>query len=917
MCLSTPQLLSMGRGTPGRRRLSASFITAAAAPAEVQQAEELYDLQCARAFWVNADILLLPAPAPGLSYIVTLCSSDAADLSASQQEGVVSVHFPERATRHELQPTTVPPEVFTRSPYLSLLGLAAFRLDADKPTRLALLKSQLVVEARRRDDGQVVVVTGVQTAGALDALCSYDGPLGIQLLPHGSATLRVWAPTAQSVKVRVYDTPRDGAESREEHSMGADSRGVWSITLPRLLGRWVTYVVTAFHPSTNAVETCEVTDPYARALAANGGRVCVADIEHVSLVPPDWNTLRDRKPRLAHHGDSVLYELHVRDFSASDTSVPPALRGKFEAFTVESQGTRHLAALARCGVTHVHLLPCYDFGSVDEMPANWKQAIAADGQSLESLPADSEMQQAAVMAVADADAYNWGYDPVHFGVPDGSYCVQPDGPQRSLEFRRCVSALNTVGLRVVVDVVYNHVFGSGPHNRFAVLDKIVPGYYLRRDEAGRVCASTCMNNTASEHVMCERLIVDDALHWATSYKVDGFRFDLMGHLMKRTLLRIRQALDAGGMGDVIMYGEGWDYAEVEAGLRGPNGSQLGVRGTGIGTFNDRIREAAIGANPFGDPRLQGLLTGLYTQPWPGAQQGTVEQQRQQLARFTERVIAGIAGNLAAYTFTGKDGTPIAGYDAGGVGSCCGYAEQPHESINYVSAHDNETLWDLVALKLPPHAGADVRTRVVGLAQALLCWSQGIPFLHAGDELLRSKSLDRDSYNSGDWFNVLDWSGQITGWGRGLPPAPKNQGAWPIQRALLADAAGGAPTPAHVASAWAHLQRVLTVRTSSPLFRLRTCKDVQLRLHFHNRGEDEVPGVLCWELIDAEPQLDINFAGILCVINATPHLHQVAATNRAWQLHPALAPDASAHAAAVVDGTVTVPPYTAAAFVFKR
>ena len=860
--------------------------------------------------WVSAKVLLAPVPGDAE---VTLCSSATAALSADAQGGVAG----RDASRWRLEGCSSPTDVLARLPYLAHLGLSAFRLPTDDAATLVrLLKTQLVLEARR-GDGAVTLATGVQVAGALDALCTYDGPLGIETHRNGDATLRLWAPTAQAVQLLVYNTPRDSHDTPEVHAMTEGACGVWSITRPHLLGRWVTYQVTAFHPSTGSIETCEVTDPYARALAANGGRVCVADIQSEALLPPGWDTLGRRKPRLVNHGDSVLYELHVRDFSAADASVPPGLRGRFEAFAVDSTGTRHLATLAQCGVTHVHLLPCYDFGSVDELPSNWKQAVAPDGRPLESFPPDSQAQQAAVVAVADVDAYNWGYDPVHWGVPDGSYCAQPDGPHRSLEFRRCVAALNALGLRVVVDVVYNHVFASGPHSRFSVLDKIVPGYYLRRDETGAVCASTCMNNTASEHAMCERLIVDDALHWATAYQVDGFRFDLMGHLMKGTLLRIRQALDDAGLHDVLMYGEGWDYAEVEAGLRGPNGSQLGLPGTGIGTFNDRIREAAMGANPFGDPRLQGLLTGLFTQPWDGAQQGSAEQQRAQLARFTERVIAGIAGNLASFTFTGSEGHPVAGRDAGGAGSWCGYAEQPQETINYVSAHDNETLWDLVALKLPPNASAETRAKVVGLAQALLCWSQGIPFFHAGDELLRSKSLDRDSYNSGDWFNVLDLTGTITGWGRGLPPAPKNAGAWHLQQPLLADPAG-APTPQHIAAAWRHFRQVLTVRTSSPLFRLRSSEAVRRRLHIHNRGDTEVPGVLCWELRDDSEDrtehLDASFAGILCALNATPQQQHISVPDKAWELHPALAADLHAHAA---HGTLTLPPYTAAAFVVKR
>jgi pullulanase-type alpha-1,6-glucosidase len=522
---------------------------------------------------------------------------------------------------------------------------------------------------------------------------------------------------------------------------------------------------------------------------------------------------------------------------------------------------------------------------------------------------------------------------VHWGVPDGSYCTSPDGAGRTLQFRAAVSSLNALGLRVVVDVVYNHVYGSGPASQHAVLDKLVPGYYLRRDASGAVEASTCMNNTASEHAMCERLIVDDVLHWATTYRVDGFRYDLMGHLMKRVMLRIRARLDALCLADdgvdgrsILLYGEGWDYAEVADGRVGDNASQRRLAGTGVGTFNDRIREGAMGGGPFGDPRLQGLLTGLFTASAPGVAQGTEEEQRAALARATERVLTGVAGNLAAYEFTGADGEPVAGRDAGGRGSWCGYVASPAETVNYCAAHDNETLFDLVALKM--HATSDLaaRCRVVGLAQALLAWSQGIPFFHAGDEVLRSKSLDRDSYNSGDWFNALDWSGARTGWGVGLPPAGKNAQHWPLMRLLLSDPTA-APSVAHVAAAAAHFRQSLRVRASSPLFRLRTAADVQARLHMHNRGPDERPGVLVWELRDGGddpglPTLDERFARLLVALNATQQpvaLPLPALASHAWRLHPVLAAseDAAVRAAEFACGELRLPPLTAVVFVVAR
>lgn len=620
----------------------------------------------------------------------------------------------------------------------------------------------------------------------------------------------------------------------------------------------------------------------------------------------------------------MLYELHTRDFSAADVSVPAQLRGTFRAFSLgDSAGVRHLRALAEAGVTHVHLLPVYDFGSVDELRENWRTPEAPGGTPLSSFPPDSEVQQAAVMAVADKDGFNWGYDPVHWGVPDGSYCVQPDGASRTLEFREAVSALNALGLRVVIDVVYNHVYGSGPSSPHAVLDKLAPGYYLRRDEAGVVHNSTCMNNTASEHAMCERLIVDDVLHWACCYGVDGFRFDLMGHLMKRTLLRCRAALDAAGRPDVLLYGEGWDYAEVEGGRLGANGSQLGLAGTGIGTFNDRLREGAMGGSPFSDLRLQGLLTGLVTQPWAegtGAEQGDKAARQAQLRRSAERVLAGVAGNLAEYRMAAHP-APLRGWDAGGAGSACGYAASPCETVNYVTAHDNETLFDMVSLKLPPAVGAARRAATAALALRLVAWSCGLPFFTAGDELLRSKALDRDSYNSGDHFNAIDWTGERSVWGAGLPPAAKNGESWHHMRPLLADAEG-APTPELARAALRSFLAALRVRASSPLFRLRSLEEVQGRLVVHSLQRGAAPGLLVWELrdCDALPRLDAQFSALLVVLNSSPlesELRVESLAGRAWVPHPELAADAPGAASVAQDGLLRCSPVTATVLAVVR
>ena len=247
------------------------------------------------------------------------------------------------------------------------------------------------------------------------------------------------------------------------------------------------------------------------------------------------------KPPIAAPEDISLYEIHVRDFSVNDPSVPAELKGTYKAFTLEdSNGINHLQALQEAGLSYLHLLPAFDIATINEDKSEWQ---SADWSVLETYAPDSEEQQAAITQYEDLDGFNWGYDPFHYTTPEGSYSTDPDGTTRILEFREMVQALNEdVGLRVVMDVVYNHTNASGQAEK-SVLDRIVPGYYHRLNDTGTVETSTCCANTASEHNMMEKLMVDSLLVWATEYKIDAFRFDLMGHHMKSNMLAVQDALE--------------------------------------------------------------------------------------------------------------------------------------------------------------------------------------------------------------------------------------------------------------------------------------------------------------------------------------------------------------------------------------
>ncbi|XP_059628366.1 pullulanase 1, chloroplastic [Cornus florida] len=795
----------------------------------------------------------------------------------------------------------------------------------------SLLKCQLAV-AIQNSDGVCSNATGLQLAGVLDELFSYNGPLGA-VFSKEAVSVYLWAPTAQAVRACIYKDP-SGGDPLETVQL-EEFNGVWNASGPISWdGCYYVYEVSVYHPSTMRIEKCIAIDPYARGLSADGRRTLFVNLDSDASKPEGWNNLADEKPALLSFSDVSIYELHIRDFSASDHTVHPDFRGGYLAFTFqESAGVLHLKKLSSVGLTHVHLLPTFQFAGVADEKDKWK---CADNKMLESLPPDSDEQQAHITAIQDEDGFNWGYNPVLWGVPKGSYASNPDGPCRTIEFRKMVQALNRIGLRVVLDVVYNHLHGSGPFDENSVLDKIVPGYYLRRNTDGLIEHSTCVNNTASEHFMVERLILDDLLCWALQYKVDGFRFDLMGHIMKRTMVKAKNVLngllkDRNGVDGsrIYIYGEGWDFGEVAKNGRGVNASQFNLCGSGIGSFNDRIRDALLGGSPFGHPLQQGFVTGLLLQP-NDHDHGTKANEERMLAASKDHIQVGMAANLRDFVLTNCDGQEVKGSEVSSYDRVpVAYALCPTETINYVSAHDNETLFDIVSLKTPMEMSVDERCRLNHLATSIIALSQGIPFFHCGDEMLRSKSLDRDSYNSGDWFNRLDFSYNSNNWGVGLPPRGKNEKSWPLIKPRLADPSFK-PQNSHILAAVENFLNILRIRYSSPLFRLRTANAIQERVRFHNTGPSWVPGVIVMSIEDGHEgvpglsQLDPIYSYILVIVNVCPtevSFANPALRARTLELHPIqlMSTDKvvknSTYEAST--GCFTVPPRTTSVFIEPR
>jgi pullulanase-type alpha-1,6-glucosidase len=805
-----------------------------------------------------------------------------------------------------------------------------------------LLQGELVL-AELDGQGHERRRTALQHPGVLDELYAAAeriDDLGATVGPRDTR-FKLWAPTASAVALCLHPGPEAPAARLVPLARDAKT-GAWAARLPgNLSGQYFTYLVDVVVRGTGFVRN-RVTDPYALSLNADSRRTWIGSLDDPSTMPPGWKTTprpggaverraaRDGRQGRKAGGDApkrglpstdlVIYELHVRDFSVGDASVPPAQRGKYGAFTVAgSRGMQHLQLLERAGLTDVHLLPVFDLATVPE-----RGCSVVNPARLAALPTDSPEQQAIVMADAAGDCFNWGYDPFHFTAPEGSYATDAnDGAVRLREFRAMVQALHRAGLRVGMDVVYNHTTASGQSPR-SVLDRIVPGYYQRLNGQGQVETSTCCDNTATEHRMMAKLMIDSAVVWARDHRIDSFRFDLMGHQPRAAMERLQRSVNRATGRHIHLIGEGWNFGEVADGKRFVQASQLSLNGSGIGSFSDRGRDAARGGgccdNAEQTLQRQGWLNGLHVDPNPHAPPTTAAD----LQRTADLIRVGLAGTLRDYVLHTHEGVrrPLAQIDY--AGGPAGFASQPGEVVNYVENHDNPTLFDVNVLKLPPGTTAEDRARVQVLGLALTAFSQGTAYFHAGVELLRSKSGDRNSFDSGDWFNRLDWTLTDNGFGAGLPPKGDNAAFWPAWQPLLANASAIKPTPEHIAFTRNAFVDLLKIRSSSRLFRLTSADEVQARLHFHDTGPLQ-SGSLVIGRLDGRGLAGAGYTEVLYAINVDKAERSVALPElqgRAYVLHPVHTAPGAADARVrqsrwdAATGTLVVPPRTAVVHVLR-
>ncbi|WP_273163473.1 alpha-1,6-glucosidase domain-containing protein [Massilia timonae] len=861
----------------------------------------------ARAVWLDKRLVRWPgAPLDGR---FRLYHSPAASLKAKVGGKVAGAAG---SIELDISPTAVPHAAAERFKWVAT-GPTLRVADSDLSRLPALHREQLVL-VQEDARGMVVAATRIQSAGALDDLyAAAEAIPDLGATPTANQTgFKLWAPTARQVAVCTYDGPT--ARASAVHAMTLDEKtGAWSTSLPRdLSGTYYKYAVDVVVPGAGLVRNL-VTDPYSVSLNADSKRSYIADLDAPHLKPRGWDETR-APATVQAPTDMVIYELHVRDFSLIDETVPESKRGKYTAFSeTNSNGMKHLRALAQAGLTDVHLLPVYDIGSIPEIGCAMPQPSGAP---------DGESQQALIGKTAHLDCFNWGYDPQHFNAVEGSYASDPqDGARRIVEFREMVMNLHNAGLRVGTDVVYNHTFIAGQEEK-SILDRVVPGYYHRLDEKGGIETSTCCFNTATENTMMAKLMIDSSVLWTRHYKIDSYRFDLMGHQPRAAMERLQKEVNEAAGRHVQLIGEGWNFGEVADGARFVQASQLSLNGTGIGTFSDRARDAVRGGSP-GDSgeivvRQQGYINGLAYDP--NALGGDARPDA--LLRAADLIRVGLAGSVRSFPMQTFDGKVRQLQDiVYGGNQPAGYASQPAEAVNYVENHDNQTLYDINALKLPVATSAAERARVQALGMAINAFSQGVAYYHAGIDVLRSKSLDRNSFNSGDWFNRLDWTYRDNFFGTGLPPAADNAKDWPLFKPLLANAALK-PAPGDIAFARDAFRDLLQIRASSTLLRLRSAEDINARLRFFNTGPQQVPTVLAaW--IDGQGYPGANFAGLGYLVNVDKKAHTIDAAllrGKKLRLHPVHAASGAADQRArearfdSARGTFTVPARTAVVFV---
>ena len=596
-----------------------------------------------------------------------------------------------------------------------------------------------------------------------------ENDLGLTFSPKNKI-FKIWAPTAEEAQLLFYKEGA-GGDPLSNYPMTKKGGGVWEVSL---IGEFKGWFYT-FKVMINGQWLKDVPDPYAKAVGVNGKRAMVVDLKETN--PFNWE--KDTSPLFKNKTDAILYELQIRDASIADNS---GIKNKGKYLGLTETGTKNAEGLStgldhikELGVTHVHLLPCFDFYSLDE-----------------SQP--------------DKPQYNWGYDPLNYNVPDGSFSTNPyDGVTRIKEFKQMVQAFHQNGLRVVMDVVFNHTRLTED----SYFNQLVPGYYYRQTKDGRFSnATACGNETASERYMMRKFMLESVLYWVKEYHIDGFRFDLMGvhdietmNLISKELHKIKP--------DILLYGEGWTAGSspLPDSLRAIK--KYAYKLDRIAVFSDDIRDGIKGS--VFDHADKGFVSGK-----PGMEESI---------KFG--IVASCKHPQVEYTKVNYSKAP--------------YSAQPWNTITYCECHDNHVLWDKLAISAKDQP--EVNRRLMDkLAMSIVLTSQGISFLHAGTEFLRTKKGVENSFESPDSINAIDWSLKT-----------KNQEVFEYIKALI------------------------KIRKEHPAFRMKTAKEVAAYIAF----DDTLPSGVIGYTIKA-PVGD-KWKKILVIYNSKPVEVPISLPKGEWQL----------------------------------
>ncbi|MEW6994293.1 alpha-1,6-glucosidase domain-containing protein [Colwelliaceae bacterium MEBiC 14330] len=836
---------------------------------------------------------------------VRVYSADSDDLGYNGETGIAGDNFIEFA------PATNAANALGMPRYS---GLDMFEASAaDMAKAKTMLKGKLLAIAYDGDD-TVLAATYLQTGRVLDDLYTAgdadadEATLGLVYADDG-ITANVWAPTAKNVALKIFNASKV-LQSTETMTLNEET-GVWSFTTPLTNDRaFYQYELTLYHYTNQKFQTLVSSDPYSVSLSENGVYSQFVNLADEDLKPTDWDS--HTIPEIADFEDAIIYEGNIRDFSIRDESTTQANRGKYLAFTEQdSAPVMHLKSLVAAGLTHFQILPANDIASVnenfseqinltstvDELCAvnakapvcgveNGSATLLSVFQSYDPSTTDAKLL---TQVIEGLDGYNFGYDPKHFNAPDGNFATNADGVSRILEMRSMNKALHDMGLRTSLDVVYNHTNTSGLYNN-SVLDLVVPGYYYRRDlTTGGVMNATCCHDTETEHRMMDKLMLDSLVMWASEYKFDAFRFDIMGSHSKTSILNALAAVKAVDA-DTYFYGEGWSRP-----MEGyEQAGQYEMAGTEIGTFNDRPRDTMLSASLFNE---------------------SASLNDQDIMRL------GLSGTLADYQLQNKSGE----IESGKNFSQPSYAKDPADIINYVSKHDGATLWDKLQYGLATDMSVDDRVRAQNITISMPVMSQGIPFLQIGGDLIRSKSMDRNSYNNGDWYNLVDFTKTTNNWNVGLPVEFQNDNNPDAINEVIAIINNPETTvnASHISFAAEVFNEFVSIRSSSKLFSLATAQDVYDRVGFHNTGTKQTKGLIVMSLDDGIglTDLDANNDAIVVVINGSGEAQShTVATASGFELHSVQqnsvdtrVQDAS-FTQGTDEGTFTVPALTIAVFV---